>query len=249
MKFDITIKDATKEEAEKISALLFGVADSSFLVNVPPVQVSAPSTTAHVPTPDANTEETEQVNPAAVSTGEVDSRGFPWNEKIHSGSQKKNADGTWAKRRGVKDDVIAAVEAELKGVGFGLSGTATVNAPAAPAQVVQAPTIVQHQPPAMNQWPEQLQQQQTPVVQQAPVMQQPMQTPAPAQVRDFAALSSTIAGLFQTGQMNPEYISSLCQRIGAQFNVVVNAITDIQFQPQMVNHAFTLLVQDGKVAA
>ena len=89
MKFDITIKDATKEEAEKISALLFGVADSSFLVNVPPVQVSAPSTTVHVPTPDANTEETEQVNPAAVSTGEVDSRGFPWNEKSIQVVRKK----------------------------------------------------------------------------------------------------------------------------------------------------------------
>lgn len=46
---------------------------------------------------------------------DFDSRGFPWDERIHTGTKATNADGTWRNKRGVDKDLIAAVEAELRG--------------------------------------------------------------------------------------------------------------------------------------
>lgn len=45
----------------------------------------------------------------------VDSSGLPWDARIHSDSRAVNADGTWRKKRGVADELVAAVTAELKG--------------------------------------------------------------------------------------------------------------------------------------
>lgn len=57
--------------------------------------------------------------PAAMENPEgapaVDSRGFPWDERIHTSSKATNADGTWRNRRGVDKDLVAEVEAELRG--------------------------------------------------------------------------------------------------------------------------------------
>jgi len=45
----------------------------------------------------------------------ADSAGLPWDDRVHSSSKALNADGTWRKRRGVTDETVAAVEAELRG--------------------------------------------------------------------------------------------------------------------------------------
>lgn len=45
----------------------------------------------------------------------TDKNGLPWDERIHSSNKALNADGTWRRRRGVDDDTVAQVEAELKG--------------------------------------------------------------------------------------------------------------------------------------
>lgn len=44
---------------------------------------------------------------------DVDSAGLPWDARIHASTKSKSEDGTWRKRRGVKDDVAASVNAEL----------------------------------------------------------------------------------------------------------------------------------------
>lgn len=44
----------------------------------------------------------------------VDSKGTPWDARIHSESRAINADKTWRKRRGVSDELFAEVMAELK---------------------------------------------------------------------------------------------------------------------------------------
>lgn len=44
---------------------------------------------------------------------EVDSRGFPWDERIHASSKAINADGTWRNKRGVDSDLLHTVEAEM----------------------------------------------------------------------------------------------------------------------------------------
>lgn len=52
----------------------------------------------------------------AALTGQVerDSAGLPWDQRIHSSSKEKNADGSWRARRNVDATTRAKVEAELK---------------------------------------------------------------------------------------------------------------------------------------
>lgn len=52
------------------------------------------------------------VTPVAESTG-VDSRGLPWDARIHSSNKEKGKDGTWRRRRAVDPELEKQVEAEL----------------------------------------------------------------------------------------------------------------------------------------
>lgn len=87
---------------------------------------------------------------ATVSTGatpestppgnvERDIHGLPWDERIHSSSKNKNADGSWRGRKGVPPPTIAKVKAELLAQSNGGAvPTATVAAPAASQVSMQA---------------------------------------------------------------------------------------------------------------
>jgi len=46
---------------------------------------------------------------------QVDSAGYPWDERIHSSSQAINADGTWRLKRGVDLVLVTQVREELRG--------------------------------------------------------------------------------------------------------------------------------------
>jgi len=52
--------------------------------------------------------------PAAPATIQLDSKGLPWDSRIHASSKGQNGDGTWRGKRGVDDALIAGVEAELR---------------------------------------------------------------------------------------------------------------------------------------
>lgn len=52
---------------------------------------------------------------ATGSNQDVDSRGLPWDSRIHSSNKEKGKDGVWRRRRGVSEEVEAQVEAELRG--------------------------------------------------------------------------------------------------------------------------------------
>ena len=58
-------------------------------------------------TTDGNTTST------AHAESDVDSKGTPWDARIHSESKATVADGSWRKRRGVSDELFAEVMAEL----------------------------------------------------------------------------------------------------------------------------------------
>lgn len=45
---------------------------------------------------------------------EIDSKGMPWDTRIHSSTKAKNADNSWRKRKGVAPQTIEVVEAQLK---------------------------------------------------------------------------------------------------------------------------------------
>ena len=96
-------------------------------VNVPPVNVpngAAPVNGAPMGVPNGN---------PAVGV-EVDTKGMPWDGRIHARTKAKVADGTWRQKRGVAADLIAQVEAELRA------------ANAAPAATVQTTSVVDPNP-------------------------------------------------------------------------------------------------------
>lgn len=94
---------------------------------------------------------TESAVAERVSSSDVDSRGLPWDSRIHSSSKEKTTKGHWRYRRGVKDPEIDAVEAQLRGSpSHGLMAQpipAAIPSPA-PSQVQQAsfaPPVIPHQ--------------------------------------------------------------------------------------------------------
>ena len=70
------------------------------------------------------TEQTE--SGVTVTTVELDKNGIPWDERIHAGTKRKNADGTWSLKKGVDKELAAQIIAEYQ--------SATPTAPAAPSK-------------------------------------------------------------------------------------------------------------------
>lgn len=110
----------------------------------------------------------EMAPPAALG---VDAEGYPWDERIHASSRNTVADGTWRKKRGVDEALVAQVRAEwdAKLRGAAPSPTeaerlqadhvdtmpidpATVGFGAAPAQVPPPPPAA----PAGDAWPDEI---------------------------------------------------------------------------------------------
>ena len=69
---------------------------------------------------------------APAASVELDSKGLPWDERIHASTKSKLASGEWKNKRGIPPERITAVEAELR-ASLGAS-----SAPLAPA-VAAAP--------------------------------------------------------------------------------------------------------------
>jgi hypothetical protein len=66
-----------------------------------------------VATPVREDEESGKFPSADDAERNVDSKGTPWDGRIHSESKATVADGTWRKRRGVSDELFNEVMAEL----------------------------------------------------------------------------------------------------------------------------------------
>lgn len=79
------------------------------------VNTSLPAPTSVFGQPAQTTENV--ANPAVHLTSDpvVDVDGLLWDKRIHSSSKELNKDGTWRKRRGVDDELVRSVEAELRG--------------------------------------------------------------------------------------------------------------------------------------
>lgn len=92
---------------------------------------SAPSAPPAVPAPPA---------PSTTSGSELDVNGLPWDARIHAGTKRKNADGSWTAKKGVDKAYAATVEQELREVPVTANPTpapvipTTTVAPAAPVQ-------------------------------------------------------------------------------------------------------------------
>jgi len=92
---------------------------------------AAPATPAPMPVPGATALSAPAAPTSHASDVELDSKGLPWDERIHASTKTKVADGTWKAKRGINDPaLVARVEAELR---------ARVAAPAPAAE--QAPAM------------------------------------------------------------------------------------------------------------
>lgn len=101
-------------------------------VPAPPAPITAPA----APAPTAH------AAPSTPASGvEVDKHGLPWDGRIHAGTKRKNADGSWTTKRGVAPALVAQVEAELRQV-MGAPGAAPLApAPTAPIPAPQAAIV------------------------------------------------------------------------------------------------------------
>lgn len=71
----------------------------------------------------------EQVDLSATAPAvELDKNGIPWDERIHAGTKRKNADGTWSLKKGVDKELAAQIIAEYQS-----AAPTTTTVPAAPA--------------------------------------------------------------------------------------------------------------------
>lgn len=256
MKYSLTIHDLS---AAQVTDLMSRV-ENAEISTVRPDNVIKIHNTA--PTPVSETaiqnNEAAQVQPADVAaimnasteqllkagkTGELDSVGFPWDERIHSGSKKKNADGKWKLRKGVDAELVKQVEAELK------------TAPQTPnSDFKDIPAFLQNQPaPNANVSAPAT----VPATSVAPVtapVAAPVAAPAaimaqPAPImRDFSGLMLKISNLFATKQITPDYPNTIVSRINQGFGVAIATLTDIQHDPRMVEYGWQCLEVDGKAA-
>ena len=182
-------------------------AAAAFGVPPVPLAVSTPAIVAGVtvaPPPPANTAPITTTPGVASSVAgvDLDAKGFPWDNRIHAGTKRKNADGSWTAKRGVDPALVAQVEAELRQV-MGAAPAAPL-APAAPVPPPPAPSA--------------------PVVASVP---QATATPAPAAVpappagevpqdarQQFVGLVGRASAAIQAGKVTQAEITQCCAAAG-----------------------------------
>lgn len=164
-------------------------------------------------------------SPIASATNDygVDSRGLPWDERIHAVTQATVKDGSWRYKRGVEESTIKQVEAELVERMKGAQASRMEPSPAVPV----APPIVQPHPvaplaptPPMNQLREYLNAVPTPaaVVAPPPLPQPQPVVPSAHTLATFkSTLVPTLAKLVRDGKLTQDYINSLCQHYKVEF--------------------------------
>lgn len=146
------LSSLTKAQREAVAAFIITfpqtietIEDDEDAVTIPAFSVvdeQSPENAFAGPVPAAAT------GPVLVATGDdrLDKSGLPWDDRIHSSSRVKTADGLWRKKRGVDDATVTHVEAELKAL-MGLPAP-----PQAPVsgvtQPMQAESISVPNPPA-----------------------------------------------------------------------------------------------------
>ena len=247
MKFSLTITDASAEDIQRVIAVISNT--------------SAPTWTQHavsVPTTDD-----DESGDAVAEPGTVDASGLPWDERIHSSPAKQTAKRIWRRRKNVPDDVVAAVEAELRARGA---------APPAPQQASPAPQFTapapqpapgypapQYTPPAPQQ-ASPAPQYTPPAPQPAPGYPAPQYTPPPAPAAapqplphyDFSAFMSKLQQNLQMkdGAGNPlldmNYLNSVAYRAGQQFGIAANSITDLGANDAALNYAVQIMVSENR---
>ncbi len=229
MKLEINLAD--REEIAAASSLLqlllantggaaeptpLPVAPSVAAVPVPPTAPVAPEVSLAQPTSETlppappvpvAVAPMVPVAPIPPASGvELDTKGLPWDERIHSSSKAKIASGEWKAKRGINDPVfVANVEAELRGM-----VAAGVSVPEAmdtldPAAVFGAQPAAQEVPPPPTPFV-------PPVASSAPVA--PVAPSASADPTTFEQLMPRITSAVMSQILPPTAVGAACTAHG-----------------------------------
>jgi len=181
----------------------------------------------------------ESESMSAVSKNDIDSKGMPWDARIHASSRAVTAKGSWRYRRNVEDSTIYKVEQELiaalKGAPVTLPPT-----PAIPAAPIHHVAVSPAQAPVQQVVPS------VPVVPPAPVAPPQMPRPEPAlpsahTVETFKKLLvPTLADLVKKGKLTQEYVNQLTQHFGVD---AIHKVND-----QQAEEMFHNFIQYGMIA-
>lgn len=192
--------------------------------------------------------------PPAPSSVETDTNGLPWDERIHSGpddKRPKNADGSWRKRRGVDDETVARVEAELRqvmGAGGNAANVAGDQAPPAPAAAAPtaAPTPPVPMPPdAGTASGPDVATTADSVPPAPPVAATPAPAPAPTPAAEpageltFPALMRQITALQSAGTLTVQGTNDIAVSLG------LTSVRDLVHRPDMVASFAALLPEQA----
>lgn len=149
MSITITITDPTVAEANAVRAYLNALHGTTYTETAITDNLAA-----------ALAKRADEPETTAEDAGapDFDSAGFPWNAEIHASSRATLADGTWKKKRGVSDELVAKIEAGFKAPDAPEVPEAPVPepdltadapaAPAAPEPTVDAPSTPAPDAPA-----------------------------------------------------------------------------------------------------
>lgn len=158
-----------------------------------------------------------------ASAGELDSRGFPWNERIHSSTKARLQDGSWRQMRNIEvksPGLVAQVEAEQRAQGYGkVSAPAAPPVPAAPAAPVAPPVPQTPAAPPVPPVPP------TPAA-AAPVAP-PVPTDSSGKPATFVAMIQKITRLQGEGMLSPEEVEAACNTVGVPGLLHLGAIAAV----------------------
>lgn len=248
MKFEIKIiGDSSSETDRRVAREVMALLNSTSVA-----AVSAASA-APIPTPD-NGDGDETPN-TAYQPGEVDVTGLPWDERIHSGGKTKTDKGVWRTKKGVSDELVASVTAELRArlvpvnpvaapiatpipVATPITSEIPPPAPVAPVPMPAAAPIPVPEPVAPVPMPAA-----TPIPVPEPVapVAAPAPTPAPGAM-DFPTLMGLISAGVTAGKIDGTYLAAVAKKYELGDNIGALAA-----RPDLIPTVHAQLMVDGKL--
>lgn len=217
--------------------------EASAIAPVAPLGSSTMPPVPSMPVPTV-TVDTAPMAPAApltpASNVELDSKGLPWDERIHASTKSKIASGEWKAKRGINDpSLVQRVEAELRQRMAGAVAPAAPQAPQAPvapaAPAMDAAQVFAPQAPAALEVPA------APVPFVPPTAPSaPVPPPAPSASADpttFEQLMPRITAAVMAQQLPPTAVGQACTAFG------LTSVVALQTSPQHVPSVWQYLKQ------
>lgn len=217
MSMQITVDPAklTQKQREFIAEFFLGYPEGThvetFTATTEAIEKMSPESAFGQSKPQCD--QKELTDTSVIGGVELDSKGFPWDGRIHAESKAKVTDGTWRKRRGLDASILAKVEVELK----------TVMAAPTPTQDAPSPPT-EEMPPVM-----------------ASLVHTP-DAPSATDPRDmYVKLIGRSSAAMNAGKITQDEIAAICNKYGApSLPMVVNRL---DLLPQIVADVDALIAR------